>query len=65
MLVEELLIYGICLLLVIAILAIYVWRKTAISKKNEARIMFAKEEGIHEPDSLYPFIDPDICIGVS
>jgi len=63
MLLEEVIIYGVSFLLVVIVLLGYVWIRSIKSKKIEAKIVKAMEEGINEPVSLYPFIDPDICIG--
>ncbi|MFM6936788.1 MAG: NAD(P)-binding domain-containing protein [Aquirufa sp.] len=63
MLTEELLIYGLGLLLCAGVLLLYVKIKSNKSKKVEYKIERAKEDGMHEPVSLYPFIDPNICIG--
>ncbi|MEY4954518.1 MAG: hypothetical protein RI981_603 [Bacteroidota bacterium] len=63
MLLEELLIYGLGLLLSAGVLLLYVKIKSNKSKKVEHKIERAKEDGMHEPVSLYPFIDPNICIG--
>ncbi len=63
MLIEEIIIYGSSFILVLLVLGVYLWIKSVKSKKNEAKIEKAKVEGVHEPVSLYPFIDPDLCIG--
>jgi thioredoxin reductase (NADPH) len=60
---EEFLIYGIGLLLSGLVVFFYVKTKASNSKKVIQKIEKAKEEGMHEPVSLYPFIDPNICIG--
>lgn len=60
---EEFLIYGIGLLLSGLVVFFYVKTKASNSKKVILKIEKAKEEGMHEPVSLYPFIDPNICIG--
>jgi thioredoxin reductase (NADPH) len=63
MLIEEISIYGGGLLLCALVMYVYVRTKSKKSKIVEKKIEKAKEEGIHEPVSLYPFIDPNICIG--
>jgi thioredoxin reductase (NADPH) len=63
MLAEELLIYGLGLLLCAGVLLLYVKIKSSKSKQVEHKIERAKEDGMYEPVSLYPFIDPNICIG--
>ena len=63
MILEEILIYGGGLLLCVLVMFFYVKTKSKKSKIVEKKIEKAKEEGVHEPVSLYPFIDPNICIG--
>jgi thioredoxin reductase/NAD-dependent dihydropyrimidine dehydrogenase PreA subunit len=63
MLLEEILIYGFGLLLSAGVMMLYVKIKSNKSKQVERKIEKAKEEGVYEPVSLYPFIDPNICIG--
>lgn len=63
MLNEELLIYGLGLLLCAGVLFLYIKIKSSKSKQVEHKIERAKEDGMYEPVSLYPFIDPNICIG--
>ena len=61
-LIEETLIYGFILLLTIAVLTIYIRRIKNKSKLVSEKINLAKEEGVHEPVSLYPYVDADRCI---
>ncbi|MEN9730362.1 MAG: hypothetical protein RLZ91_1480, partial [Bacteroidota bacterium] len=63
MLLEEILIYGFGLLLSAGVMLLYVKIKSNKSKQVERKIEQAKEDGVYEPVSLYPFIDPNICIG--
>ena len=63
MIVEEILIYGVGLLLCLLVLYLYLRIQKRNSKRVEEKIEKAKEEGMYEPVSLYPFIDPNICIG--
>lgn len=63
MILEEILIYGGGLLLCALVMYLYVKTKSKKSEIVEKKIEKAKEEGIYEPVSLYPFIDPNICIG--
>jgi thioredoxin reductase (NADPH) len=60
---EELLIYGIGLLLCVIVMFFYIFIKSKKSKIVEQKIVQAKADGVHEPVSLYPFIDPNVCIG--
>jgi thioredoxin reductase/NAD-dependent dihydropyrimidine dehydrogenase PreA subunit len=55
-------IYGLVGLLVITILVIYILKQRRESNEVDTKIIQAKEDGLHEPVSLYPFIDPDRCI---
>lgn len=54
-------------LIVIAFIAIlfyyYIKRHKKNSQTTKRKIAKAKESGFHEPISLHPVIDPDICIG--
>jgi len=63
MILEEILIYGSGLLLCVLVMFLYVKTKSKKSEIVERKIEKAKEEGIYEPVSLYPFIDPNSCIG--
>lgn len=63
MMIEEIAIYGGGILLCALVMYLYVKAKSKKSEIVEKKIEKAKEEGINEPVSLYPFIDPNICIG--
>lgn len=63
MLIEELLIYGFGLLLCAGVMLLYIKIKSGKSRQIEHKIEKAKEDGMYEPVSLYPYIDPNICIG--
>ncbi len=61
--IEEIIIYG---LVGVLCLALILWYLKKLKKRDvvvEAKINKAKEEGIHEPISLYPLINYDLCIG--
>lgn len=45
------------------VMFVYLKTKSNNSKIVLEKIVKAKEEGIYEPVSLFPFIDPNICIG--
>jgi len=62
-LIENIIIYGSTLLLVIMVLLIYLKITNKKSKKTKEKINKAKELGFYEPVSLHPVIDPNICIG--
>ncbi|MBN2616526.1 MAG: NAD(P)-binding domain-containing protein [Bacteroidales bacterium] len=59
---EEIVIYGAVALLVAVVILIYVWNLRKQSRIVEDKIKLAKEEGIHEPVSLHPVVDPNSCI---
>lgn len=58
----EFLIYGAVALICIWIISIYIKKLKKESKQSEIKIEKAIEEGIHEPVSLYPYIDTNTCI---
>jgi len=60
--IEEIVIYGVLFLFVIAVLFIYIRKQIRESKEVGEKIQQAKEEGSHEPVSLYPSVDPKRCI---
>ena len=55
-------IYGFVILLILTILLIYIRKQKRESNEVDVKIKLAKEEGIHEPVSLYPVVDPNRCI---
>lgn len=59
---EKLIIYSIVAGLILLTILIYVRQLKRNSRKVEAKIKIAKEEGSHEPVSLHPEIDVDTCI---
>jgi thioredoxin reductase/Pyruvate/2-oxoacid:ferredoxin oxidoreductase delta subunit len=61
-LIEEILIYGFIALLIIAVLIIYIRKLRLESKQVSEKIFRAKEDGVYEPVSLYPVVDPNRCI---
>lgn len=63
LLIEEIVIYGSIIILIVSVLLIYfrkIKRQTSVVSE---KIAIAKEEGAHEPVSLYPVIDLNKCIG--
>jgi len=58
----ELSIYGFAILMILIILLVYIKKQRRESKIVDVKIELAKEEGIHEPVSLYPVVDPNRCI---
>lgn len=61
-LIEQIAIYGITALLIVGILFIYIRKQRRESSEVDEKITQAKEDGLHEPVSLYPVIDPNRCI---
>ncbi len=59
---EAVIIYGIVFLFCGLIVYIYLRKLQNETKTANVKIALAKEEGIHEPVSLYPYIDEDNCI---
>lgn len=60
---EEMLIYSSTLLLCMGIVYYYIRRHAKQSLVVQAKVAQAKEEGRFEPVSLYPYVDPNICLG--
>ncbi len=63
MLNEQILIYGVVTLFVLFVLWWYLRTIRKNSEQVELKIKVAKEAGLHEPISLHPVINPDLCIG--
>ncbi len=61
-LIEQVVIYGSAILLTVLVLYIYVKKQLRDSKVVDQKIEYAKEDGVHEPVSLYPVVDPNRCI---
>lgn len=62
-LIEEILIYGSVVILIFSVLLIYFNKQKNQAKSVADKIAVAREEGAHEPVSLYPVIDLSRCIG--
>jgi thioredoxin reductase (NADPH) len=60
--VESLLIYSSAIILCIVVVAIYLRKKNKASRLTDEKVRIAKEEGLHEPVSLHPYIDVNSCI---
>jgi thioredoxin reductase/ferredoxin len=60
---ENILAYGIILIVMIFILFIYLRRYKKRTKITSEKIEKAKALGFHEPVSLHPVVDPETCIG--
>jgi len=61
-LVENILIYALVILLCAVVVFIYLRKQKRISKQTAEKIKKAKEEGLYEPVSLHPVVDPNSCI---
>ncbi|MEO1450153.1 MAG: NAD(P)-binding domain-containing protein [Bacteroidota bacterium] len=62
-LLEEIIIYGVALILIGLIVYFYLRSKNKSSRVVEEKVAVAKEEGLFEPVSLHPHINLDSCIG--
>jgi thioredoxin reductase (NADPH) len=60
---ENIIAYGFVILLFGSILGFYLWKNSRKSFKTQEKIDKAKESGFHEPVSLHPVVDLDMCIG--
>ena len=61
-LVENIVVYSAAILICLVVVLLYLRRQRKRSKKVEEKIANAKLEGIHEPFSLHPVVDPNKCI---
>jgi len=62
-LLEEVLVYGTVFLLCALTVFFYIRKKNKKTIETVKKVAIAKEEGLFEPVSLYPFIDLNACIG--
>lgn len=61
-LIENVIIYSIAGIICIAAVMIYLHKKNKESKLVDDKIRKAREDGLHEPVSLHPYIDVNSCI---
>lgn len=61
-LIENIIIYSLVGILFVSILWFYLRRMKRQSQIVEAKIEIARAEGLHEPVSLHPVVDPNSCI---
>lgn len=61
-LIEQIVTYALVFLLCLAVVLWYLLSQRKKSRITEAKIAIAKEEGLYEPVSLHPVVDPDNCI---
>lgn len=62
-LIENLIAYAIVFFIAFVIIFYHLRKIKRQSYQNYAKLKKAKETGLHEPVSLHPVINPDICIG--
>lgn len=60
--VESILIYASAIILCVVVVLIYLRKKRNESSIVDEKIRIAKEEGLHEPVSLHPYVDVNSCI---
>ena len=60
--IEKILIFGVTGIFLVAVVLIYLRKQRKGSRIVEEKIRIAKEEGLFEPISLHPVIDPNSCI---
>ncbi|WP_163711203.1 NAD(P)-binding domain-containing protein [Mangrovibacterium lignilyticum] len=60
--VENIIIYGIVVLIFGLVVWFYLHRMNTQNRSVEAKIEKAKSEGLYEPVSLHPVVDPNSCI---
>ncbi len=61
-LVENILIYSVVFAFCLAVVILYLRRQKRNSQIVEEKILQAKQDGIHEPVSLHPVVDMNLCI---
>lgn len=61
-LIEQIIIYGVTAILIVGTLYFYIRKQRKESNEVDKKITQAKEDGLHEPVSLYPLIDMNRCI---
>ena len=60
--IEKIIVYGSVFLLCLIVVLIYLIKLRRGSKKVEVKIATAKKDGLYEPVSLHPVVDPNSCI---
>ena len=61
-LVENIVVYSVAIILCLTVVILYLRRQSRRSKRVEDKIAKAKLEGVFEPVSLHPVVDPNKCI---
>lgn len=59
---EQIIIYGAVTLFIVVIVAIYLFVQRRVSRTTFSKIEQAKKDGLHEPVSLHPVVNPNSCI---
>jgi len=60
--IEKIIVYGSVFLLCLIVVLIYLIKLKRGSKKVKVKIATAKKDGLYEPVSLHPVVDPNSCI---
>ncbi len=60
---ENLITYGTVIIITAVVLFVYLRKQKKVSHRTKKKIKKARELGFHEPVSLHPVINYDICIG--
>ena len=60
--IEQIAVYSAAFLLCAVVIFFYIRKKRRESHKVEEKIAIAKQEGLYEPVSLHPVVDPNVCI---
>ncbi len=63
LLVEQIVVYGAVFLFCALIILFYLRKKKVTTQETLKKVAIAKEEGLHEPVSLHPYINLNTCIG--
>jgi thioredoxin reductase (NADPH) len=61
--IENIVVYSVIGIICLVVVIYYLRREKRNSKKVEEKIAKAKREGLYEPVSLHPVVDPNKCIG--
>jgi len=62
-LIEQVIFYGVAICFAVIVVIFYVIKHRRKSRETNTKIDKAKELGFHEPISLHPVVDPDMCLG--
>ena len=62
LLIENIIVYSLAILFCIGVVFIYIRRQIRRSRQVEEKIEMAKINGLYEPLSLHPVVDPNSCI---